>query len=424
MNNLASPEVLEKLKAEGLNVNEPQKERMAYKINDVLTYEPRIGIFGKTGVGKSSLCNALFGKEIAKISDISACTRNPQEIFLKIGTAKGIKLIDVPGVGENRDRDMEYAELYKNLLPELDLVLWLLKADDRAFSIDEEFYKKIVKPHLEQGKPFFIIINQVDKMEPIRQWDTKRRSPGVEQNENIKDKISVVSRFFDLPVSKILAVSAVENYNLLRIVDEVVFALPNDKKITFVQNVHQENISQAAVEDAESGLSIFLGDIVDFAGEAIDGALDLVIDVTEGAIDIVEVVVSGVADVVGDVWDSITGNCFITTAACLALGKDDNCYELNTLRAYRDYWLLEQEDGERLIKAYYKIAPKIVCKINENENSMAIYRFIWGEYLEKCITLIEDLKFEEAKKLYIQMMNFLRSLLCRPLVEDELLYKI
>lgn len=63
------------------------------RIEEILNYEPRVGVFGKTGSGKSSLCNALFGEEIAEISDVAACTRNPQEIFVRIG-AGNIKLID------------------------------------------------------------------------------------------------------------------------------------------------------------------------------------------------------------------------------------------------------------------------------------------------------------------------------------------
>ncbi|MBW6101324.1 hypothetical protein HTY54_20665 [Escherichia coli] len=37
-----------------------------------------------------------------------------------------------PGVGESRDRDAEYEALYRDILLELDSVLWLIKADDRA----------------------------------------------------------------------------------------------------------------------------------------------------------------------------------------------------------------------------------------------------------------------------------------------------
>lgn len=39
-------------------------------------YEPVIGIMGKTGAGKSSLCNALFQGEVTPISDVHACTRD------------------------------------------------------------------------------------------------------------------------------------------------------------------------------------------------------------------------------------------------------------------------------------------------------------------------------------------------------------
>lgn len=105
-------------------------------------------LFGKTGVGKSSLCNALFGKVICPISDVEACTRDTKDVILNIDGGKGIKFIDVP-VGESSQRDVEYGELYARLLPELDLVLWLIKADGRAMVSDEIFYKEIVKPHLD-----------------------------------------------------------------------------------------------------------------------------------------------------------------------------------------------------------------------------------------------------------------------------------
>lgn len=42
------------------------------RIEEILGYEPRVGVFGKTGAGKSSLCNALFGAEVSAISDVAA----------------------------------------------------------------------------------------------------------------------------------------------------------------------------------------------------------------------------------------------------------------------------------------------------------------------------------------------------------------
>lgn len=219
----------ETLKQKGIPINDEQLKRITEKISTVLSYEPKVGILGKTGVGKSSLCNALFGQEIAAISDIEACTRNPQEIMVSIGS-KGINLVDVPGVGESYERDQEYSQLYTNLLPELDVVLWLLKSDDRAYEPDQRFYKEIVKPHLDQGKPFFIVLNQVDKIKPFREWDEENHKPGSEQLENIKRKLSSVSDFFSLPAEQIIAVSAEEQYNLAFLIEKIIFALPKEKK--------------------------------------------------------------------------------------------------------------------------------------------------------------------------------------------------
>ena len=51
-------------------------ERILQQINQLTRYEPVIGIMGKTGVGKSSLCNALFAGDISPVSDVAACTRS------------------------------------------------------------------------------------------------------------------------------------------------------------------------------------------------------------------------------------------------------------------------------------------------------------------------------------------------------------
>ena len=50
-------------------------ERILQQVNQLTHYEPVIGIMGKTGAGKSSLCNALFAGEVSPVSDVAACTR-------------------------------------------------------------------------------------------------------------------------------------------------------------------------------------------------------------------------------------------------------------------------------------------------------------------------------------------------------------
>lgn len=49
-------------------------------------------------------------------------------------------------------------------------MLWVVKGDDRAFSADEHFYKNVLKPVGGDEKVLFVL-NQVDKIEPFREWD-------------------------------------------------------------------------------------------------------------------------------------------------------------------------------------------------------------------------------------------------------------
>ena len=73
------------------------RESIYRRINDVISYEPVIGIMGKTGAGKSSLCNAIFKGDVCAVSDVEACTREMQEIRIQFGT-RSVRLIDIPGV--------------------------------------------------------------------------------------------------------------------------------------------------------------------------------------------------------------------------------------------------------------------------------------------------------------------------------------
>ncbi len=253
--------LFEMLEKQGITITPEYKVNIENQVNNILNYEPKIGVFGKTGVGKSSLCNAVFGRDVCPISDIQACTRAPQEVILSIGN-KGLKLLDVPGVGESSERDREYEALYEKLLPGLDLVLWVLKGDDRAFSSDETFYKKLVRPHIKAGKPFFIVINQVDKIEPFREWDEQNRRPGTKQAHNIEEKRRAVSGYFELPIAQVLTVSANERYGLVELVDSIVHALPKDKKVIVLKEVAEENRSEGAKKDAESGFIDTVLDVV------------------------------------------------------------------------------------------------------------------------------------------------------------------
>lgn len=215
-------------------------------------YRPRVGIFGDTGVGKSSLCNALFGKETVGVSDVKACTRNAQEV--EVETEKGgITLVDVPGVGEDTEKHNEYVELYKKLVPDLDIVLWVFKADNRAYKSALEVYNEVLKPNVDKC-PVVFVVNQADKIEPINEWYENNHKLGTKQELNLADRIIEISSKFDVPTSKIVAVSANAKYKLQELVDIIVSALPNEKKYGFTRETKEENVSENSREIAEESI--------------------------------------------------------------------------------------------------------------------------------------------------------------------------
>ena len=185
---------------------------------------PLVGIIGKTGVGKSRLCNALLGPRThaAPIDHVTACTRGTAEYWLPIGgCSDGLRLVDLPGVGESAAHDQDYLQLYRRLAPTFDAVIWVVKADDRAFSIEREALAAVrsVVPRIRT----IVAINQVEKIEPMRR--STHGNPSNLQRANVREKLEATRRVFG-SAKQIVGVSAVERINLGELLIAVVECLP------------------------------------------------------------------------------------------------------------------------------------------------------------------------------------------------------
>ncbi|HDS8578217.1 TPA: GTPase family protein [Klebsiella variicola] len=190
------------------------------KIQLITDYEPVIGIMGKTGAGKSSLCNALFAGEISPVNDVNACTREPLRFRLQVGE-RFMTIVDLPGVGESERRDAEYAKLYRQHLPRLDQVLWLIKADDRALAVDEHFYRQVIGETY-RNKVLFVI-SQSDKTEPTSGGERL----STEQKQNISRKICQLHELFQ-PVNPVCAVSVRLQWGLRVMAERMIRCLPRE----------------------------------------------------------------------------------------------------------------------------------------------------------------------------------------------------
>lgn len=101
--------------------------------------------------------------------------------------------------------------------------------------------------------------------------------------------------------------------------------------------------------------------------------------------------------------------CFITTAACEHFGKPDDCYELTTLRQFRDGWLALQPGGEETIREYYRIAPVIVKALNASSQRDTVYSDIWNHCILPCVQMIEQGAYGPCRALYEKMVLGLKQ---------------
>lgn len=243
-----------------LNFLPQQKtERILSHLQHAINFEPVIGIMGKSGAGKSSLCNALFQQPVCLTSDLLGCTREPQRIVLTVG-GRNMTLVDLPGVGETPEYDAEYSTLYQELLTELDLIIWVLRADDRARAVDIVTHRSLLAYGADASR-FLFVISQADRIPPLPEL-AGQAVPSTEQCLSLAVISSQIAS--QLPSSfPVMAVSSNTGYNLPALVELMVHALPGQASSA----VYRQLKSEHKTEEAETAVRQAFGDV---AGTAFD----------------------------------------------------------------------------------------------------------------------------------------------------------
>lgn len=162
----------------------------------------KVGIIGRTNVGKSTLFNRLIKLNRSIVSDVAGTTRDFISKEISIG-GSDVELIDFGGFDFGITDTVEKF-VQKNILENikgLDLVIFLV--DGKCALGDED--RKIAEIIRKSRKPTILVINKVD---------------GKKQEEDVYD-------YFSLGFDDVIPVSAINNKNL----DELILKISAKLKI-------------------------------------------------------------------------------------------------------------------------------------------------------------------------------------------------
>ncbi|MEO3480855.1 CFI-box-CTERM domain-containing protein [Phaeobacter sp. CAU 1743] len=101
--------------------------------------------------------------------------------------------------------------------------------------------------------------------------------------------------------------------------------------------------------------------------------------------------------------DKDKGWCFLTTAACEHIGLPDDCYELQTLRDFRDNFLCATVDGAEIVEEYYRIAPPLVPLVKQEHTAA----WVW-KHIQQAVAQIENGQNSAALDTYQNMVRILQ----------------
>ncbi|KGG15770.1 Membrane associated GTPase [Prochlorococcus sp. MIT 0603] len=129
------------------------------QINRLSNRHIRIAAFGRVGVGKSSLLNALIGKNIFATNIAHGFTRKTAGVVWdqSVESLQTIEFIDTPGIDEISANAR--ARLASKAALESDLILLVLDSDMTKIELNA------LQSLLENSKPILLVLNRCDQWE-------------------------------------------------------------------------------------------------------------------------------------------------------------------------------------------------------------------------------------------------------------------
>lgn len=173
-------------------IEELEKLYSTSKVGEYIKQGINVAIIGQANVGKSSLLNALLGRERAIVTDIAGTTRDSLEEYVEV---QGImlKLIDTAGIRDTDDA-VESIGVQKSIeiAKGSDIILFVTEAGR-----DLNDYEKSLIDKFDKNNPIMLVINKSDKARDSRKGAhiSAKNRQGLEELKN-----SIVDLFVDKSV--------------------------------------------------------------------------------------------------------------------------------------------------------------------------------------------------------------------------------
>jgi len=162
-----------------------------------------INIIGNPNVGKSTLMNAFIGERLSIITSKAQTTRHR---ILGIVNGDDFQMLfsDTPGIikpaYELQESMMDFV---KSAFEDADILIYMVEIGEKELK-NEQFFKKIINSTI----PILLLINKIDKSNP----------------EDLEKSVALWQE--KVPNAQILAISALENFNIDVAFNKILELLP------------------------------------------------------------------------------------------------------------------------------------------------------------------------------------------------------
>jgi len=170
-----------------------------------------IGVFGRTNAGKSTLINAIAGKEISIVSSKPGTTTDP--VFFDTDIGIPVTFIDTAGLGDFSELGRERVRRTLELLGKIDVAILVVDAT-AGFG---EFERNLIDLFMENDIKFLVALNKVDLI-------------SFDELESYLNK-------FDIKNIKVVGISAKTRYNINELIHNLLKIAPDFDDSQFLDGV-------------------------------------------------------------------------------------------------------------------------------------------------------------------------------------------